>query len=108
MHGMRWKVNSDTETQERGETKGGWVLWDCVISQMKDFSSSSALFSAAALSWFGLHSSDRDAARVGGRLDWYSTNWPEPANQSSQTHTHTTSSALRPPLHSIKQSTTPE
>lgn len=37
MHGMRWKVNSDTETQERGETKGGGVRWECVISQMKDF-----------------------------------------------------------------------
>lgn len=32
MHGMRWKVNSDTETEERGETKGDGLLEaECVI-----------------------------------------------------------------------------
>lgn len=34
MHGMRWKVNSDTETEERGETKGDGLLEaECVIKK---------------------------------------------------------------------------
>lgn len=37
MHGMRWKVNSDTETEERGGTKGDGLLGaECVIKKMKD------------------------------------------------------------------------
>ncbi len=37
MHGMRWKVNSDTETEERGETKGDGLLEaESVIKKMKD------------------------------------------------------------------------
>lgn len=87
MQGMRWKVNSDTETEERGSEKGdGSLEAECVISKNERShlgSSTASLLSVstAALSGSGLNRcmAGTLAARL-GKIDWYTTNWLQPTN----------------------------